>query len=135
MARPLSPDAPGGEVTRLRVLEESLWRPDTRFDATYLDSIMAPDFVEIGRSGRRYTRSEILATAPRPIGVTLPLPGFRVRMIGDVAIVTYTSDERPERSHRTSVWRRHRAGWLLEHHQGTPIPEGTPQQASVLNEP
>jgi hypothetical protein len=42
------------DVYDRRQLEESLWRPQTRFDREYTDNILAPDFFEFGRSGRVY---------------------------------------------------------------------------------
>ena len=41
-------------------LEESLWRTETRFDIELMDRTLAADFVEFGRSGRRYDREGVL---------------------------------------------------------------------------
>lgn len=111
----------------LMELEESLWRPQTRFDAAYMDDLLAQAFIEFGQSGRIYDRDEILAVAAVDFSTRLPLPDFAVRMISDdVAVVTYRSEVRYGdelvRAHRSSVWRRGDTGWLLEFHQGTPIP-------------
>lgn len=111
-------------VTELRRLEESLWREETRFDREYMDRILAPDFMEFGRSGRVWTRKDTLRTPRRKIGARLPLPKFSIRMIADdVALITYRSEgleDDLEVGNRASLWRRSADGWKLEFHQGTP---------------
>ena len=116
---------PGVEVvTELRRLEESLWREETRFDRNYMDSVLAPGFIEFGRSGKIWTREDTLTTPTRRIRARLPLPKFGVRMIsGDIALVTYRSEgleDDVEVGNRASIWRRADDGWKLEFHQGTP---------------
>jgi hypothetical protein len=77
----------------LRRLEESLWRPETRFDREHLDRVLAPGFVEFGRSGRIWSRDEVLDAPPWPFRVRLPVPGFTVTFPApDVALVTYRSE-------------------------------------------
>jgi hypothetical protein len=118
------------DADELRALEESLWRSDVRYDRARMQAILAPDFFEFGRSGRRWRRDEILDAAPGEIRATLPLPGFAVRWLGaGVAQVTYESrvvhGHGEERSRRSSLWSRTRDGWQLRFHQGTPIPGPT----------
>lgn len=111
-------------VNELRRLEESLWREDTRFDRKFMDRILAPDFVEFGRSGRIWTRGDTLTMPRRKIGARLPLARFEARMISsEVALVTYRSEgleDDLEVGNRSSIWRRTPDGWKLEFHQGTP---------------
>lgn len=110
---------------RLRRLEESLWRYETRFDRDYLESVLAAGFIEFGRSGRVYTRDQILDSPGGPIDARLPLPDFEVRWLTPgVALVTYTSEmgtDPVRRSHRSSLWRKGNSGWRIEFHQGTPF--------------
>jgi hypothetical protein len=113
------------EHDRLRLLEESLWRAETRFDHDYMDQILAPDFLEFGRSGRVYRREDVFDAPPEPIHAALPLANFAVRTItGDVALVTYVSEvtygEVKEVANRSSLWSRHAGGWRIRFHQGTP---------------
>ena len=112
------------DFEQLRVLEESLWIAETRFNRTYTESVFAEDFFEYGRSGRFYSRAESLDMDPEPINAVIPLPDFSVRMIsGGVAQVTYTSlvtcDEIVQRSRRSSIWSRDAEGWKIRFHQGT----------------
>jgi hypothetical protein len=54
---------------------------------------MQRDFAEFGRSGRRYTRAEILDLDVGEIHATLPLRDLRCRRLGGgVVLVTYQAD-------------------------------------------
>ena len=53
-------------------LEEELWREETRFDARRMREVIAPDFLEFGRSGRVYRRDDSLAVPRQPIHAVLP---------------------------------------------------------------
>ena len=109
----------------LERLEEELWREDTRFDIGRMEELLAPDFVEFGRSGRVYRREDTLAVPRGPIDAVLPLPGFRVRSLSpEIAQVTYDSAVTYggviQHARRSSIWSRSAAGWVLRFHQGTP---------------
>ena len=109
----------------LRLLEEALWREATRFDRKRMDEIIAPDFIEFGRSGRTYDREECLAAERIPIDAVLPLPNLTIRLLHpDVALVTYNSEMMHEGqvlcARRSSIWSRTSTGWQLRFHQGTP---------------
>ena len=113
----------------LRRLEEDLWRPEIRFDRVQMERLVASDFFEYGRSGRVYSREDILASKAERFTVRLPLPDFDVRLLGhDVAQVTYSSivryDDEWLYGRRSSIWCRSLGRWLLRFHQGTPY-DGT----------
>ena len=116
-----------GTEAELRGLEEGLWRPETRFDEAWVRRVLAPEFLEFGRSGRVYDLEATVSTEPAPFTAVLPLPGFTVRRPAhDVALVTYlsrvTSEEgREVAANRSSLWVRHDDGWRLHFHQGTPV--------------
>jgi ribosomal-protein-serine acetyltransferase len=115
-----------GRVTEsedLERLETSLWRTESRFDREYMESLLAPDFFEFGRSGRTYTRDETLAIRPEQIDARLS--DFRIVPIGnDARLVTYVSDVGDERANRSSLWVRSGSTWTLKFHQGTPTSRG-----------
>lgn len=111
----------------LEHLEEGLWTGETRFDATWLDRMLHPEFSEVGRSGRSYTREETFGVPATRLGVELPLERYRMLLIDeDVALVRYVSREpeagRGASAERTSVWVNTNDGWRLRFHQGTPVP-------------
>jgi hypothetical protein len=115
------------DAARLTALEESLWRPETRFDRAHLERVLAEDFDEFGRSGRHWTREATIDGEPEAFETVLPLPGLRIRGLGpDAALLTYLSETTfPAagvvlRARRSSVWQRVEGGWRLRFHQGTP---------------
>lgn len=116
------------DQVELRELEESLWRGETRFDRGYMDRVLHPDFAEFGRSGRVYSRAEILDTPASDIDARLPLPEYAAHLVAaDVALVTYVGEVRDGdvvlRANRASLWLRHDGRWRLRFHQGTAIPD------------
>ena len=113
------------DFTVLESLEEELWLEATRFDKKRMEEIMAPDFFEIGRSGRIWQSEECLAAPRQPILAVLPLPEFNARLIQpDIAQITYCSavtyDGVVDHARRSSIWTRSPTGWILRFHQGTP---------------
>jgi len=114
------------EHQKLQTLEESLWRRHTRFDQNYMESILAPDFYEFGRSGKTYSRSDSLAAPYQNINAMLPLRDFNVHLLTEeTALITYISEVRYEEleiANRSSIWTRQENGqWQLRFHQGTPV--------------
>ena len=107
-------------------MEESMWREETRFDPAFMRSALADDFFEYGRSGRTYTREEILAAPRDAIDVVIPLLNLTARLLDrDTAQLTYdsaaTSGGEIQYAHRSSIWSRTTQGWVMRFHQGTPF--------------
>ncbi|WP_299414557.1 nuclear transport factor 2 family protein [uncultured Sulfitobacter sp.] len=108
-------------------LEETLWLAETRFDPALMEQTFSPDFVEFGRSGRRYERAEMLFD-PNPkakINALLPLPDYSVALVApNVALATYKSEvrygDKIEMGRRSSLWVKNGGRWQLRFHQGTP---------------
>ena len=92
-------------------LEEAMWREETRFDKAFMERALAPDFFEFGRSGRTYTRQQILDFPREPIAAHLPLENLRVRLL-DVNTAQLTYDSKVwnqgvvEFGRRSSIWSR-----------------------------
>lgn len=109
----------------ITLLEESLWRPETRLDKALMDNTFADDIVEFGQSGQTYDREALLAIDPAtPIHAVLPLPEFHaVHLSPDVVLVTYVSESRHKgrtnRANRSSIWCLRAECWRLRFHQGT----------------
>jgi hypothetical protein len=109
----------------LIALEHNLWRTDTRYDRALMNATFAPDFREFGRSGRRYTRDDMLLDAVDAEAIDATLHGLTVTEITDgVALVTYISQVRhpdgTEWANRSSLWHLTAGRWQLRFHQGTP---------------
>lgn len=110
------------EITRL---EEAMWRGETRFDLIFQETRFAPDFFEFGRSGRVYSRKQIILSDTGEIKAKLPLEDLSIRLLDEkTAHVTYNShveyDGVVEHARRSSIWSRVEEGWVMRFHQGTP---------------
>jgi hypothetical protein len=102
-----------------------MWQEQTRFDPAFQERYFAPDFFEFGRSGRVYSRSQLVFTEHRPIRAVIPLPNLAIRRIDEhTAQVTYDSHVTyggvVEHGRRSSIWSRTSSGWVMRFHQGTP---------------
>ncbi|MEV2242957.1 nuclear transport factor 2 family protein [Streptomyces sp. NPDC049970] len=105
--------------------ELRLLDPLVRASVDQLATLLHPDFREIGTSGRLWERDTIIAMltdpdAPRPG----PLTASRMRgdlLAPDLVHLTFDTESRGLRSHRSSLWRLTGAGWLLYFHQATPF--------------
>ncbi|WP_069169452.1 nuclear transport factor 2 family protein [Streptomyces griseus] len=107
--------------------ELRLLDPVVRASAQTLSAMLHPGFREIGTSGRLWERDTIIAalTAPAP-GTPRPGPLTASRMRGeqlapDLVHLTFDTESRGLRSHRSSLWRLTGSDWLLYFHQATPF--------------
>ena len=108
-------------------LERELQTPACRADEPRLRELLAPDFVEIGASGRRWGFDSILAmlreeSADHDSDV-IKLTGLAARALApDVVQVFWESERSGRRALRTSVWCERGGGWQQVYHQGTLLP-------------
>lgn len=113
------------EDEKFQRLEESLWLPKTRFDQSYMNEILADNFIEFGRSGRIYTREEILSAPHQEINISLPLKNMVINRVTDeLVLITYRSEvyyDVLEAANRSSLWILSDDRWRLRFHQGTPV--------------
>lgn len=109
----------------LTKLEESLWVDETRFNKEYMESILASDFFEFGRSGRIYEREHTINVSRESINAKLPLKNFAVQGVTkEVFLVTYVSEVQYgelELANRSSLWVKTADGFKLKFHQGTAV--------------
>ena len=109
-------------------LETELHLSETRRDPQRMRELLHEDFEEFGRSGRSYSRREVLAefsaeqTLPR-----IAASDFAVHRLGDdLALLTYrtahvgVSGELSRHTLRSSLWTLTATGWRMRFHQGTP---------------
>ena len=109
----------------LHALELTLWHTATRFDRILMDQTFAPDFHEFGRSGRSYTRAEMIfdlktATPSTPLCTTSPPP----QLSDTIAHTTYISELRTLEPAPNGPTAR-RSG-QLNRPLATPLPPGHP---------
>jgi uncharacterized protein YndB with AHSA1/START domain len=122
-----------GLLEQLRGLETELHRVETRQHRGRMDRLLHPDFVEVGRSGRRYSRREILEESSAG-GVLEPVhaQNFELEELGQgIALLTYRSahvgpsGDLFRHTLRTSLWIETPGGWRMRFHQGTPSEAGS----------
>ncbi|MFI8437508.1 DUF4440 domain-containing protein [Streptomyces sp. NPDC079020] len=105
--------------------ELRLLDPLVRASEDLLATLLHPEFREIGTSGRLWSRETIIASltaddAPNPG----PLTASRMRgvqLCEDLVHLTFDTESKGLRSHRSSLWRREESGWRLYFHQATPF--------------
>jgi hypothetical protein len=82
----------------------------------------APDFWEVGASGRRYSRDFILGMRTREELVDADAAGWKATRFGlqqlgpDCFLLTYTLDQNGRVTRRATVWERFDKGWRIRYH-------------------
>jgi hypothetical protein len=112
----------------LRELECELHQPKCRGDRERLAQLLAPDFMEFGRSGATYTRDyELMALPSDPEPPQIHAQNFAVKQLSDsISLLTYRDahvnslGELFRYTNRSSIWRLDSSGWQMVFHQGTP---------------
>lgn len=103
-------------------------RPEFGTSRVDFENMTAPDFWEVGASGRQYSRPAVLDelenrfSAPhRDVWET---SGFRCRRLGpNVYLLTYTLlQDHTRRTRRSTIWERDGEVWKVVYHQGTIVP-------------
>jgi hypothetical protein len=91
------------------------------------ESMMHPDFWEIGASGRRYSREYVLAELEKRHKHShedvWETSGFYCRKLAsDIYLLTYTLiQNKIRKTRRSTIWHRTEAGWKIVFHQGTMV--------------
>ena len=114
-------------VDELEQLERELHSAGTRQSESRLKELLHPNFREIGRSGREYSRATILEHLADGEPPKVHADQFRrIDLEPQVALITYKSAHIAEggglyrHSLRSSIWIRGEEGWQMVFHQGTP---------------
>ena len=111
----------------IRALEEKLANPGVNATREQLARLIAPEFREVGSSGRVYDTETTLASFHSGGRSVVLLEGFRVdRLAPHVLLATYVARTAPgpgwrPPSLRSSIWREREGAWQIVFHQGTPI--------------
>lgn len=107
-------------------LERELQSPGARADVHRLRELLAPDFREVGASGRYWDRDSVLDLLDQESGdddaAPIGIHDLRGRAIAPGVIqISWDSSMGGRRARRTSIWCERDSGWQQVHHQGTPI--------------
>lgn len=77
----------------IKTLEARLLEPAVRRSEAALTELLAPDFVEFGRSGRRYDRPAVIAALQAEPPAAVTLSDFRLRRLApDVVLATFRTE-------------------------------------------
>jgi hypothetical protein len=118
-------------LQELQALEVELHHPGVRCSRERLNQLLHPQFHEVGRSGRAYTRETIVSfLAKQETQPAVVSEAFAVAELGPgVALLTFRSAHLENdnilvnHTLRSSVWVKTDAGWQLRYHQGTAAAE------------
>ncbi len=101
-------------------LERSLLTDEVRADPAAVAALLDPAWEEVGSSGRRWTRAELLdVVAPLPTRVTLEPVSVTTVAPGVVLLLWRGVRDSGEATLRSSLWVRAGERWLQRFHQGT----------------
>jgi hypothetical protein len=107
---------------QLRDLELALLRPDVR-QSDRVAELLADEFVEFGRSGRVFTKPQVIEALQAECPARITVSELEVRLLApDVALVTYRAAYHGDpvvHSLRSSLWKQKQERWQMVFHQGT----------------
>ena len=113
-------------------LERDLLRSPLRHDRSFLEIVLGDDFIEFGKSGRRFNKAVVIEAlldeSGRP-AASLEMGDIQtLRLAADVILLTYAlkpvdNDAAAVSTLRSSIWTRRNKSWQLVFHQGTPAVE------------
>lgn len=117
-------------AAQIKNLEIELLKPATRHSLERLNELLADDFMEIGASGKRYNKQDVLNVLPASVEKQFVLLEFEVKELSpQIVLATYriekeiTGSDKENCSLRSSVWQKQNGQWRIIFHQGT-----SPQQ-------
>lgn len=118
-------------LLELQGLEVELHHPGVRCSRERLEQLLHPEFDEVGRSGRWYSRETVINfLSTQELHPDVVSQGFAVaELVAGVALLTYRSaqlgPDKNSQTHtlRSSIWLQTGKDWQLRHHQGTPAAE------------
>ena len=119
-------------LNELRAREPIFHRPEWGTTRADFERMTAPDFWEVGASGKRYSRAFVLDELERryqiakedPHPASMKASGFHCRKLaGNVYLLTYTLLQGERKTRRATIWDSTAEGWKIIYHQGTVVDE------------
>lgn len=118
-------DGLAASLEELRRLEPIFHTAEFGQTAAAFDLRMAPEYWEVGASGRRYDRAFILEFLAQNPPVDAGIAGwicseFGLRALGLATfLLTYTLRQRERITRRATIWEKADGRWRIVFHQGT----------------
>ena len=99
-------------------LEKALLSNEVRRNAKALDELIADDFIEFGRSGKVWSKGDILKSLPFESEIQREITNFRVIFSTlSIVCVEYKLSESGEISLRRSIWKLIDKRWQMVLHK------------------
>lgn len=118
-------DDDAGRYSAVVDAELALLSSGVRIDADRVRALLAPDFAEIGASGRRWLLDDTVIELSNEPG--RPAPETSEWLFNElspgIVLVNYRILALGRESRRSSIWQLSSAGPVLRFHQGTIVPE------------
>lgn len=114
-------------LAELRALEPIFHTRAFGLTASEREARVAPDYWEVGASGRRYGRAFIMQLLAETPPVDAEAAGWRcwdfgLRLVGaETYLLTYSLEQAGRITRRATVWQKAREGWRILFHQGTVV--------------
>ena len=110
----------------IKNFETELLQPKVRKSKERLNELLADDFYEIGESGKKYNKQDILNDLPKQTEVKITIQNFNaVEISPGIVLVTYQAEKEiagnKTSSLRSSFWQNKNGKWQITFHQGTQI--------------
>lgn len=112
-------------LAELLPLEPIFHTPCCCATAEDVEQRLAPGYWEVGASGARYTREFIIALLRESPPIDAAAAGWitsdhAVQQLGpSTYLFTYTLNQRPRLTRRSTIWLATLHGWQVLYHQGT----------------
>ncbi len=115
-------------LNNLYKLEIELHQIEVRKDKNRLNELFHESFIEVGRYGKTYRKSDILANLQKQaISGTIWSQEYNLEVLSkDLALITYKSAMMDEEGNlsiytfRSSLWQKVAGSWRIRFHQWTP---------------
>lgn len=111
---------------KLIQLEKHLFKAEVRTSAEQLQALIAEEFIEIGASGVRFGKAEVLERLPLERPPLIEAFDFEHRYLADACVQLFYKakmikhgEAKAKYSLRCSIWRLNGSHWQIVYHQGT----------------
>ena len=115
----LTEDVGPSDEERVVALERDLLTDEVRSDPAAVAALLHPDWAEIGRSGRLWSRGEMLAAIGPLAEQNTPDEITGTRVAPDVILLVWRASTDRRTTLRSTLWVRHGGDWQARFHQGT----------------
>lgn len=111
---------------QLKTLEPLIYVANNGAARAHFEQLLAPDFWEVGASGKIYGRDFVLDTLEQrqqlPIDEAWHTSDYDLQQIAEKNfLLTYTLHQPTRDTRRATLWRQTENGWQMVYHQGTVV--------------